>query len=87
MLHRLTQIIQAFCSEFDRSEDGDGRREPPPLRDTKRRGDKRLKDEKVSGCVMVRKDGILTLCLVLGREHDIEAYRSRNPDTKPSHLP
>ncbi|KIP08567.1 hypothetical protein PHLGIDRAFT_34940 [Phlebiopsis gigantea 11061_1 CR5-6] len=47
LLQRLTQIIQAFCSEFDRPEDGDGRRETAPLRDSaKRRGDKRVKDEK-----------------------------------------
>ncbi|KZT09045.1 uncharacterized protein LAESUDRAFT_696464 [Laetiporus sulphureus 93-53] len=46
LLQRLTHIIQVWCSEFDRSEDADGRREP--LRDVmiKRRGDKRLRDEK-----------------------------------------
>jgi len=48
LLQRLTQIIQVWCSEFDRADDE--RREPlPVLRDitNKRRGDKRYKEEKV----------------------------------------
>jgi len=48
LLQRLTQIIQVWCSEFDRADDE--RREPlVVLRDitNKRRGDKRYKEEKV----------------------------------------
>jgi hypothetical protein len=42
-------MIQVWCAEFDRTDDGDTRRDPLPLRDitNKRRGDKRAKDEKV----------------------------------------
>jgi dynein heavy chain 1 len=49
LLQRLAHIIQVWCSEFDRTDDGDTRRDPLPLRDitSKRRGDKRLKEEKV----------------------------------------
>ncbi|KAF8959823.1 cytoplasmic dynein heavy chain 1 [Flammula alnicola] len=48
LLQRLTHIIQVWCSEFDRTDDGDTRRDQPPLRDitNKRRGDKRMKEEK-----------------------------------------
>lgn len=50
LLQRLTQIIQVWCSEFDRADDNDTRRDLPPIRDlaNKRRGDKRAKEEKVS---------------------------------------
>jgi hypothetical protein len=49
LLQRLTHIIQVWCTEFDRVDDGDTRRDVP-LRDitNKRRGDKRMKEEKVS---------------------------------------
>lgn len=49
LLQRLTHIIQVWCTEFDRTDDGDTRRDTLPLRDVtnKRRGDKRLKEEKV----------------------------------------
>ena len=49
LLQRLVHIIKVWCVEFDRTDDGDTRREVP-VRDTfsKRRGDKRLKEEKVS---------------------------------------
>lgn len=47
LLQRLTHIIQVWCSEFDRTDDGDTRRDAAPARDSKRRGDKRAKDEKV----------------------------------------
>lgn len=47
LLQRLTHIIQVWCSEFDRADDGDTRRDAAPGRDSKRRGDKRAKDEKV----------------------------------------
>ena len=48
LLQRLAHIIQVFCSEFDRRDDGDTRRDTA-LRDitNKRRGDKKLKDDKV----------------------------------------
>jgi predicted transcriptional regulator len=47
LLQRLAHIIQVWCSEFDRI-DEDTRRDTLPLRDmTKRRGDKRMKEEKV----------------------------------------
>ena len=48
LLQRLTHIIQVWCTEFDRVDDGDTRRDVP-LRDitNKRRGDKRIKEEKV----------------------------------------
>ncbi|KAI0727592.1 dynein heavy chain, N-terminal region 1-domain-containing protein [Fomitopsis betulina] len=48
LLQRLVQTIQLWCSEFDRTEEADGRREPL-LRDitNKRRADKRAaKEEK-----------------------------------------
>lgn len=51
LLQRLTQIIQVWCTEFDRmDEDGGMIRRDAPLRDlvNKRRGDKRMKEEKVS---------------------------------------
>ena len=50
LLQRLTQIIQVWCTEFDRADDSDTRRDLPPIRDlaNKRRGDKRAKEEKVS---------------------------------------
>jgi len=50
LLQRLTQIIQVWCSEFDRADDSDTRRDLLPIRDlaNKRRGDKRVKEEKVS---------------------------------------
>ncbi|KAH9920337.1 cytoplasmic dynein heavy chain 1 [Fomitopsis serialis] len=56
LLQRLVQTIQLWCSEFDRNEEADGRREPLVLRDitNKRRGDKRVKEEKPV-------EGILTL--------------------------
>lgn len=48
LLQRLTHIIQVWCSEFDRADDGD-RREMLPPRDLtlKRHKDKRVKEEKV----------------------------------------
>ncbi|GLB36818.1 putative dynein heavy chain [Lyophyllum shimeji] len=48
LLQRLTHIIQVWCTEFDRVDDGDTRRDTLPLRDitNKRRGDKRIKEEK-----------------------------------------
>ncbi|KAJ6620693.1 dynein heavy chain, N-terminal region 1-domain-containing protein [Mycena sp. CBHHK59/15] len=51
LLQRLVQIIQVWCAEFDRADDGDTgtrRGDTLPLRDitNKRRGDKRVKEEK-----------------------------------------
>lgn len=53
LLQRLANIIQVWCAEFDRV-DEDTRRDTLPLRDitNKRRGDKRVKEEKV--CVRTR---------------------------------
>ncbi|KAJ4485207.1 dynein heavy chain, N-terminal region 1-domain-containing protein [Lentinula aciculospora] len=45
LLQRLAQIIQAWCTEFDRTDD-DSRRDTLPIRENKRRGDKRMKEEK-----------------------------------------
>ncbi|KAG6819964.1 hypothetical protein H0H93_006940, partial [Arthromyces matolae] len=48
LLQRLTQIIHVWCTEFDRVDDNDLRRDTLPLRDilNKRRGDKRSKEER-----------------------------------------
>ncbi|KAJ3769937.1 dynein heavy chain, N-terminal region 1-domain-containing protein [Lentinula raphanica] len=45
LLQRLSQIIQAWCTEFDRTDD-DWRRDTVPLRENKRRAEKRMKEEK-----------------------------------------
>ncbi|KAF7974161.1 hypothetical protein HWV62_13279 [Athelia sp. TMB] len=47
LLQRLVHIIKVWCAEFDRTDDGDLRRELP-VRDalSKRRGEKRAKEEK-----------------------------------------
>ncbi|KAG1741853.1 dynein heavy chain, N-terminal region 1-domain-containing protein [Suillus paluster] len=49
LLQRLGYIIQVWCSEFDRTDDGDARRDPLPLRDitNKRRFGKGGKEERV----------------------------------------
>ncbi|KAH7884160.1 dynein heavy chain, N-terminal region 1-domain-containing protein [Phlebopus sp. FC_14] len=49
LLQRLTHIIQIWCSEFDRTDDGDTRRDPLPLRDitNKRRAGKGAREERV----------------------------------------
>ena len=49
LLQRLTHIIQAWCAEFDGVDDSDTRRDLLPVRDvaSKRKGDKRMKEEKV----------------------------------------
>ncbi|EIN13215.1 dynein heavy chain protein 2 [Punctularia strigosozonata HHB-11173 SS5] len=48
LLQRLTHIIQVWCSEFDRTDDGDSRVGIAPVRDlnNKRRADKRMKDDR-----------------------------------------
>ena len=47
LLKRLTQIIQVWCAEFDRADDTDTRRDHTREVSSKRRLDKRAKDEKV----------------------------------------
>lgn len=47
LLRRLTQIIQVWCTEFDRTDDVDTRRDHTREASSKRRSDKRAKDEKV----------------------------------------
>lgn len=66
LLQRLGQIIQVWCAEFDRSDDGDTRRDAMPLRDAKRRGEKRLKEEKV------HLSSPTLLMIVFGGEHDTQ---------------
>ncbi|KJA29511.1 hypothetical protein HYPSUDRAFT_211354 [Hypholoma sublateritium FD-334 SS-4] len=48
LLQRLTHTIQVWCADFDRVDDGDGRRDVLPTRDlgSKRRGRKGAKEEK-----------------------------------------
>jgi len=74
LLQRLVHIIQVWCSEFDRTDDGDTRRDTTSLRDAagKRRGDKRPKDEKVVflAHVIARADRNT----VFGREYVPQAY-------------
>ncbi|KAI0762498.1 dynein heavy chain [Fomes fomentarius] len=48
LLQRVTHVIQQWCSEFERADDSDGRREPVTLN---KRRDKRAKDDKVSGAI------------------------------------
>lgn len=47
-MQRLIHVIQLWCSEFDRTDDSDGRREPLTMKDItqKRRGDRRGRDDK-----------------------------------------
>ncbi|KAI0358856.1 dynein heavy chain protein 2 [Trametes cingulata] len=52
LLQRVTHVIQLFCSEFERADDHDNRREPVTL--TSKRRDKRAKNDKGT-------DGTLTL--------------------------
>ena len=49
LLKRLTQIIQVWFGEFDRTDDTDTRRDHTREVSSKRRSDKRIKDEKVCG--------------------------------------
>jgi dynein heavy chain 1 len=67
LLQRLVHIIKVWCAEFDRSDDGDTRREAP-VRDTfsKRRGDKRLKEEKVRFNLRLFDAILIRLFIVLG---------------------
>jgi dynein heavy chain 1 len=60
LLQRLTQIIQVWCTEFDRTEDDISivRRDVPMREMNKRRGDKRMKEEKV-------RSPLLPFCMFL----------------------
>ena len=88
LLQRLTHIIQVWCTEFDRTDDGDTRRDSLPLRDmtNKRRVGKGAREEKVSDLLssLGHAYGVLADA---GRKHDRETHRARDSDTKPSHLP
>ncbi|EPQ61281.1 dynein heavy chain protein 2 [Gloeophyllum trabeum ATCC 11539] len=55
LLQRLMHIIQLWCTEFDRTDDGD-RREPLALRDitNKRRAEKRKEEKTVEGTVTLK---------------------------------
>ena len=80
LLQRLVHIIQVWCTEFDRV-DEDTRRDTLPLRDitNKRRGDKRIKEEKVGVSRLRIPNDVLSFtifCLVLGRTYDAEADRA-----------
>ncbi|KAF9235737.1 dynein heavy chain, N-terminal region 1-domain-containing protein [Melanogaster broomeanus] len=57
LLQRLTHIIQIWCSEFDRTDDGDTRRDPLPPRDStnKRRAAKGAREEKLVEAYMTVK--------------------------------
>jgi hypothetical protein len=74
LLQRLSQIIKVWCTEFDRTEDLDLRRDAFPLRE-KRRGEKRVKEEKVSAPAFVYGSGSkLALGLVFGGQHGTKTY-------------
>ncbi|OBZ78610.1 Dynein heavy chain, cytoplasmic [Grifola frondosa] len=47
LLQRMAHMIQIWCGEFDRADDGEGRRETLAVRDLTKRRDKRTKDEKL----------------------------------------
>ncbi|KAF9649981.1 hypothetical protein BDM02DRAFT_3112755 [Thelephora ganbajun] len=46
LLKRLAQLVQVWCAEFDRTDDADTRRDHTREMSSKRRSDKRAKDEK-----------------------------------------
>ncbi|KAI0668593.1 dynein heavy chain [Trametes maxima] len=56
LLQRITHVIQLFCSEFERADDSDGRREPVTV--ASKRRDKRAKNDKST-------DGTLTLAPIV----------------------
>lgn len=63
LLQRLRSIIQVWCAEFDRNEDGESKRESivpvlPNVRDVggKRRSGKSGKEEKVCGIIFLEKE-------------------------------
>lgn len=80
LLQRLVAIIQVWCSDFDRTDDGDARRDIAiPARDAsgKRRGGKGAKEEKVCfsfACKMIN----LNYSSVHGSSHGCETYSARN---------
>lgn len=87
LLQRLTQIIQTWCTEFDRVDDGGFRRETAPRDATtiKRRGDKRLKEEKV--CHALLPAHSFSLDIGLGRKLVPSPHCSRDQNTESSYLP
>jgi hypothetical protein len=76
LLQRLAHIIQVWCAEFDRI-DEDTRRDTLPL-PNKRRGDKRMKEEKVYTALddAERRSDFYDVQLVLGGKYDVEADRA-----------
>lgn len=75
LLKRLTHIIQVWCAEFDRTDDADTRRDHTRDASSKRRLDKRAKDEKVCGsrvrCLVYYQ--LIAGGLVPRRTHDGQA--------------
>jgi len=89
LLKRLTQIIQVWCTEFDRADDTDTRRDHTREVSSKRRSDKRTKDEKVCGS---RVHHLVYRRLIIGDlvprgTYDGQADRTRDQDSESSHLP
>jgi hypothetical protein len=81
LLQRLKHVVQVWCAEPDRSaDDSELRRDPIP---SKCRGDKQ-QGKRVS--VVYITAGECGAHEVRGG-YDSEAYRTRSPDTEPSHLP
>ncbi|KAI0042887.1 hypothetical protein FA95DRAFT_1563857 [Auriscalpium vulgare] len=52
LLQRLSHVIQVWCSEFDRTDDSDSRRDP--LIANKRRGDKRYNEKFLEGSMTLK---------------------------------
>lgn len=78
-LQRLTSIIQVWCTEFDRSDEGELRKDTLPvsnLRDAagKRRGVKGVKEEKVC-CFVIILNFTTDVCalVVYGNTYDRQA--------------
>lgn len=86
---RLAQIIEVWCTEFDRVDDGDTRRDILPSRDllSKRRADKRVKDEKVIHSALFLVHCVSLISADIGRQYDAETDRSRDSDTEPGYFP
>lgn len=87
LLQRLANIIQLFCSEFDRTDEGDIRRDTV-LRDitNKRRNDKKNKDEKVWPYVKHIKACCLDIYEVHRWKLDTQTYHPRDKNSKSSHI-
>ena len=61
LIQRLTHAIQVWCAEFDRVDDSDTRRDLLSVTDvvSKRRGDKRMKEEKVGFFFFCCEQGLM----------------------------